>query len=47
MEVQDLAELTGSGDDEVSECLISDGVHLSVYCYELAARELAERVGIG
>ena len=46
VEVQDLAELTGSGDDEVSECLIADGLHLSVECYDRASAELAERLGV-
>lgn len=46
VEVQDLAELTGSGDDEVSECLISDGLHLSPECYDEAAEALADRLGV-
>jgi lysophospholipase L1-like esterase len=46
VEVQDLAELTGSGDDEVSECLASDGLHLSVECYDEASAALADRLGV-
>lgn len=45
--VEDLAEITGSGDDEVSACLISDGLHLSTDCYDTAADALAARLGIG
>ena len=45
VEVQDLAELTGSGDDETSRCLIADGLHLTVDCYDEAAVALAERIG--
>lgn len=46
VDVQDLAELTGSGDDEVSECLIADGLHLSVDCYDQASVTLADRLGV-
>ncbi len=45
VQVEDLAELTGSGEDEPSLCLLADGVHLSVECYQRAAADLAERVG--
>lgn len=45
VQVEDLAELTGSGGDSTSDCLISDGVHLSVECYGTAAGALADRLG--
>jgi len=40
---EDLAELTGSGDDETSDCLISDGLHLELECYQLAAEGITAR----
>ena len=36
----DLAELLGSGDEVATDCLLDDGLHLKVSCYETAAREL-------
>jgi hypothetical protein len=45
VEVRDLALLTGSGDDETSRCLIADGLHLSVECYEEAAGLLVSELG--
>jgi lysophospholipase L1-like esterase len=45
VQVEDLAELTGSGADSPSDCLISDGLHLSVECYGTAAEALADRLG--
>lgn len=47
VQVQDLAELTGSGDDETSECLIADGLHLSGDCYDVAAASLSPHLGVG
>jgi lysophospholipase L1-like esterase len=39
VEVADLAELTGSGAEETSECLV-DGLHLTADCYATAAEAL-------
>jgi len=36
----DLAELLGSGEEVATDCLLDDGLHLKVSCYETAAREL-------
>jgi lysophospholipase L1-like esterase len=44
--VEDLAELVGSGDTTARDCLLDDGVHLSVGCYRRAADRLAGRLGI-
>ena len=43
---EDLAELTGSGDDEISTCLTADGLHLGTECYGTAAGMLSERLGL-
>ncbi len=45
--VEDLAELTGSGAESTSQCLASDGLHLSQQCYREAAEELLARIGGG
>jgi lysophospholipase L1-like esterase len=47
VQVEDLAELTGSGAEEVSDCLIGDGLHLTVDCYDDAAEALAPRLPLG
>lgn len=47
VDVEDLAELTGSGDEAPSDCLIADGLHLSSDCYAAAAAELALRYPLG
>lgn len=45
VEVADLAELLGIGDDEVAErCLVDDGLHLTVACLREAATALAPAV---
>jgi lysophospholipase L1-like esterase len=44
--VEDLGELLGSGEDEATDCLLDDGVHLTVECYRDADRALAERLGL-
>lgn len=45
VEVADLAELLGVGDDEVAErCLVEDGLHLTVECLQEAATALEPRV---
>jgi hypothetical protein len=44
VQVQDLAELTGSGADGTSECLSRDGLHLNATCYSDAADTLLERL---
>lgn len=36
----DLAELLGSGEDVATDCLLDDGLHLKVSCYERAAKGL-------
>ena len=36
----DLAELLGSGEDVATDCLLADGLHLKVSCYETAAKGL-------
>ena len=36
----DLAELLGSGEDVATDCLLDDGLHLKVSCYESAAKGL-------
>ena len=36
----DLAELLGSGEEVATDCLLDDGLHLKVSCYEEAARQL-------
>ena len=36
----DLAELLGSGEEVASDCLLDDGLHLKVSCYERAAKGL-------
>ena len=43
--VEDLAVLTGSGADSTSECLSSDGLHLSRDCYSEAAEKLLAGIG--
>lgn len=47
VEVQDLAELTGSGAEGTSECLSEDGLHLDANCYAAAADTLLERLEPG
>lgn len=42
--VADLAELLGTGESVASDCLIRDGLHLSVPCYERAARALGPKL---
>jgi lysophospholipase L1-like esterase len=44
--VEDLGELLGSGEDEATDCLLDDGVHLTVDCYRDADRALVERLGL-
>ena len=39
--VADLAELLGSGETVAEDCLVADGLHLSVECLERAAQALA------
>lgn len=39
--VADLADLLGSGEDIAEDCLIPDGLHLSVDCLRRAAQQLA------
>jgi lysophospholipase L1-like esterase len=46
VQVQDLAELTGSGADGPSECLSEDGLHLNATCYAGAAETLLDRLGL-
>jgi len=36
----DLAELLGSGEEVATDCLLGDGLHLKVSCYETAAKGL-------
>lgn len=43
--VADLAELTGSGAQSTSQCLRSDGLHLSAECYAGASGALLEQIG--
>lgn len=43
VQVEDLAELTGSGTDDVSDCL-ADGLHLTASCYWEAAAALLDRL---
>ena len=43
--VEDLAVLKGSGADSTSECLSSDGLHLSRDCYSEAAEKLLAGIG--
>lgn len=40
----DLAELLGSGEDVATDCLLDDGLHLKVSCYERAAEGLDSRM---
>ncbi|MCC5953630.1 MAG: DUF459 domain-containing protein [Acidimicrobiia bacterium] len=44
MEVADLAELLGTGEDEASRCLEPDGLHLSLSCLDEAAAGLTPQV---
>jgi len=41
VQVRDLAEILGSGEDVAEECLVADGLHLDADCLELAAKVLA------
>lgn len=48
VEVADLAELLGTGDDEVAErCLEPDGLHLTVACLDEAAAGLVDQLPLG
>jgi hypothetical protein len=42
--VEDLGELLGSGESVASDCLLDDGVHLTVDCYRTADEGLLERL---
>lgn len=46
VQVQDLGELTGSGERATSECLSADGLHLSADCYADAATALLEHLDL-
>lgn len=45
--VTDLAEMLGSGEDVAEDCLVADGLHLTVDCLERAADSLASSAPIG
>lgn len=45
VEVQDLAELLGSGEQVATDCLVPDGLHLTVDCLDRAAAQLVDRIG--
>jgi lysophospholipase L1-like esterase len=45
VQVEDLGELLGSGESVASDCLLDDGVHLTVECYRDADEALVERLG--
>ncbi len=47
VEVRDLAEILGSGDDVATDCLVPDGLHLSVACLDRVAASLAGSPPIG
>lgn len=44
VQVEDLGELLGSGEAVASDCLLDDGVHLTVDCYRDADEALVERL---
>ena len=44
VEVADLAALLGTGDNKATACLIDDGLHLTVACYDKAAAGLRDRL---
>ena len=45
--VTDLADMLGSGEDVAEDCLVADGLHLTVDCLERAANSLAAAPPIG
>jgi hypothetical protein len=45
--VQDLAEILGSGEDVATDCLVPDGVHLTVECLDRIAADLLAAPPIG
>ena len=45
--VTDLAEMLDSGEDVAEDCLVADGLHLTVDCLERAANSLATTPPIG
>lgn len=45
--VADLAEILGSGEEVAEDCLVADGLHLTVDCLERAATSLADAPPIG
>lgn len=48
VQVEDLAELLGTGDDEVAtRCLLPDGLHLTVACLDEASDALVPRLPVG
>lgn len=44
VEVQDLAELLGTGEDRADRCLVPDGLHLTVDCLDEAADALVSEL---
>ncbi len=41
VEVRDLAQILGTGDEVATDCLVADGLHLSTECLERAAAALS------
>ncbi len=39
--VRDLAQILGTGDEIASDCLVADGLHLTLGCLDRAAKELS------
>ena len=44
VQVEDLAELLGTGEDRADRCLVEDGLHLTVDCLDEAAQALVARL---
>lgn len=44
VEVADLGELLGAGEEEATDCLVPDGLHLTVECLQRADRGLLPRL---
>ena len=47
VEVRDLAQILGSGDEVAADCLVPDGLHLSTDCLDRAAASLSSAPPIG
>lgn len=45
--VEDLAEILGAGEEVATDCLVPDGVHLSVECYDRVAAYLLDTPPVG